>query len=56
MGYMQEKADGCYFFVGSANPEKHLDYIHHHPKFDFDEACLPIGAELALRIIEASVT
>ncbi|HMR98501.1 MAG TPA: amidohydrolase [Anaerolineales bacterium] len=46
MGYMQEKADGCYFFVGSANPEKHLDYIHHHPKFDFDERALVTGAAL----------
>lgn len=46
MGYMQEKADGCYFFIGSANTEKHLDYIHHHPKFDFDERALVTGAAL----------
>lgn len=46
MGYMQEKADGCYFFVGSANHEKHLDYNHHHPKFDFDERALISGVAL----------
>jgi amidohydrolase len=46
MGYMQEKADGCYFFVGSANAEKHLDHIHHHPKFDFDERALVTAAAL----------
>jgi amidohydrolase len=46
MGYMQEKADGCYFFVGSANAEKHLDYIHHHPKFDFDERVLVTASAL----------
>jgi len=46
MGYMQEKADGCYFFVGSANTEKHLDYIHHHPKFDFDERALVTASAL----------
>jgi len=40
MGYMMEKADGCYFFVGSANAERHLNYNHHHPKFDFDEQVL----------------
>jgi amidohydrolase len=40
MGYMLEKADGCYFFVGSANAEKNLNYNHHHPKFDFDEQAL----------------
>ena len=46
MGYMQEKADGCYFFVGSANAEKQLDYIHHHPKFDFDERALVTASAL----------
>ena len=46
MGYMLEKADGCYFFIGSANAEKHLNYNHHHPKFDFDEQALITGAAL----------
>ncbi len=41
MAYMMEQAPGCYIMVGSANPEKGLDYGHHHPKFDFDEAALP---------------
>jgi amidohydrolase len=46
MAFMQEKVDGCYFFVGSNNKEKHLDYGHHHPKFDFDEQALINGAAL----------
>lgn len=46
MGYMQEKADGCYFFIGSANDEKNLNYGHHHPKFDFDEQALINGVAL----------
>lgn len=46
MGYMQEKAGGCYFFIGSANPEKNLDHIHHHPKFDFDEQAMISGVAL----------
>ncbi|MCZ2126888.1 MAG: amidohydrolase [Anaerolineales bacterium] len=46
MGWMQEKADGCYFYVGSANDEKNLNYDHHHPKFDFDERALINGAAL----------
>jgi amidohydrolase len=33
-------------FVGSANPEKGLNYGHHHPKFDIDEASLPRAAAL----------
>jgi amidohydrolase len=40
MAFMQEKVNGCYFFVGSNNKESHLDYGHHHPKFDFDEQAL----------------
>jgi amidohydrolase len=40
MAFMQEKVNGCYFFIGSNNKEKHLDYGHHHPKFDFDEQAL----------------
>ncbi len=46
MAFMQEKVAGCYFFIGSANQEKHLDYGHHHPKFDFDEQALITGAGL----------
>ncbi|NOT03990.1 MAG: amidohydrolase [Anaerolineales bacterium] len=46
MAFMQEKVDGCYFFIGSNNPEKHLDYSHHHPKFDFDEEALVRGSAL----------
>jgi amidohydrolase len=46
MAFMQEKVPGCYFFIGSNNKEKHLDYGHHHPKFDFDEEALVCGAGL----------
>ena len=46
MAFMLEKVPGCYFFVGSANAEKNLNYGHHHPKFDFDEAALPRAVAL----------
>ena len=46
MAFVLEKVPGCYFFVGSANDEKGLNYDHHHPKFDFDEAVLPRAAAL----------
>ena len=46
MAFMQEKVPGCYFFIGSNNQEKHLDYGHHHPKFDFDEEALVRGTAL----------
>lgn len=44
--FFTEKVGGCFFFIGSANPERGLDAGHHHPKFDFDEAALPRGAAL----------
>ncbi|MGE5464093.1 MAG: M20 metallopeptidase family protein, partial [Syntrophothermus sp.] len=40
MAFMQEKVPGCYFFVGSNDASRHLDYGHHHPKFDFNEEAL----------------
>ena len=40
MAFMQEKVPGCYFFVGSNDKARKLDYGHHHPKFDFNEEAL----------------
>jgi amidohydrolase len=44
--FFMEKIPGCFFFVGSANAEKNLNYPHHHPKFDVDETALPHAAAL----------
>lgn len=44
--FLLEKVNGCFFFVGSANKERALDYGHHHPKFDFDEEALIHGSAL----------
>ncbi|MEB2286499.1 MAG: amidohydrolase [Anaerolineae bacterium] len=46
MSYFLEAVPGAFFFVGSANPQRGLDYPHHHPRFDFDEAAIPLAAEL----------
>ena len=40
MAFMLEKVPGCFFFVGSNDKARHLDYGHHHPKFDFNEEAL----------------
>ena len=40
MAFMLEKVPGCFFFVGSNDESRHLDYGHHHPKFDFNEEAL----------------
>ena len=44
--FLLEQVNGCFFFVGSANRERQLDYGHHHPKFDFDEEALVRGSAL----------
>lgn len=46
MAFMMQDIPGCYFFVGSANPEKGLDAAHHHPRFDIDEESMPRAAAL----------
>lgn len=50
-------AQGAFAFVGIKNPEAGSDYPHHHPKFNIDEAVLPIGTELhiktALRLLDS---
>ncbi|MDX1991616.1 MAG: amidohydrolase [bacterium] len=46
MSLFMEKVPGMYFFVGSANEARGLNYGHHHPRFDFDEDALPLGVAL----------
>jgi amidohydrolase len=52
MSFFLQKVPGCYFFLGSANPSRNLAYPHHHPRFDFDETALNMGAEIFVRCIE----
>jgi amidohydrolase len=40
---------GCYFLLGGGNREAGITAPHHHPGFDLDEACLPIGVEVMAR-------
>jgi len=51
MSYFLDRAPGAYILLGAA--PRHVEQVrpHHHPGFDFDEACIPIGVELALRIV-----
>ncbi|MEN9208440.1 MAG: M20 family metallopeptidase [Gloeomargarita sp. GMQP_bins_120] len=52
MAFFLQEVPGCYFFLGSANPAKGLDFPHHHPRFDFDETVLSLGVELLVRCLE----
>jgi amidohydrolase len=46
MAYFMESIAGCFFLVGSANEQKGLNALHHHPRFDFDERALVNGVAL----------
>ena len=54
--YFAQKAPGCFFWLGSAFPGE-PKRLHHHPRFDIDERCLPLGAallaEIAVRYLRA---
>lgn len=42
MSYLLDDIPGMYFLIGCRNPKnENHQYIHHHPKFDFDEDVLP---------------
>ncbi len=45
MALWLQRAPGSYFFVG-ANGGAASAFAHHHPRFDLDEAALPIAVEL----------
>ena len=44
-------APGCYFWLGAADEEKGPQTLH-QANFVFDERCLALGLELAVRVIE----
>ena len=52
MSFFLQEVPGCYFFLGSANPDRGLAFPHHHPRFDFDEAALGMGVEIFVRCVE----
>lgn len=56
--FFQQKAPGTYFFVGSNNESRGLNFGHHHPKFDFDEEVLVRGSALmaaaALEVLQSA--
>ncbi|MFN8539089.1 MAG: amidohydrolase [Thermomicrobiales bacterium] len=56
MSYFLQRVPGCFFRIGSRNPELGMTFGHHHPRFNIDdEQALPIGvaavAAVALRYL-----
>ena len=59
MAYFLQRVPGCFFRIGSRNPDLGLTYGHHHPRFNIDdEQALPIGvaavASVALRYLNGA--
>jgi amidohydrolase len=50
--YFLQKVPGCFFNVGTRNEELGLVWGHHHPRFDIDEAALPVGIDMFVRLVE----
>ena len=46
------RVPGNFFFLGASNKERGMNFPHHHPRFDFDEACMPQGVAI---LCEAAV-
>ncbi|GIL14221.1 MAG: amidohydrolase [Chloroflexi bacterium] len=46
VGLFMTDIPGMYFFLGAAVPDQEIYYGHHHPRFDFCEDGLPLGAAL----------
>jgi amidohydrolase len=47
-----KRVPGCYFWLGTRNDARGLTGEHHHPRFDLDEAALPLGVDLLARVAE----
>ena len=50
-GYVLQRKPGCNFNLGVRNEERGLTWPVHHPRFDMDEAALPIGIEMMVPMI-----
>ncbi|MGA7088479.1 MAG: M20 family metallopeptidase [Candidatus Dormiibacterota bacterium] len=49
VGLFLQRVPGCYFLLGAGDPASGVSAPHHHPDFDIDESCLPIGVEVLAR-------
>ncbi|MBN1681436.1 MAG: amidohydrolase [Anaerolineae bacterium] len=56
MSYFLDAVPGTFFFVGSADPDRGLDYPHHHPRFNWDdETVIPLAVELMTAAVASYV-
>lgn len=56
MSYFLNRVPGCFYFLGSSNPELGFSSPHHSPTFDFDEKALAYGMETMRSAVLESLT
>lgn len=54
MSLFLRERPGCYFWVGAA-PEDKQPMPHHHPAFELNEAGLPVGVRMGLKLLLATL-
>ena len=55
MSRFLEKVPGCYYVVGSANPDMSKTYPHHSGRFNPEESALPLAVDLGMRVIRRAL-
>ncbi|HYH11320.1 MAG TPA: amidohydrolase [Thermomicrobiales bacterium] len=51
--YFAIERPGCFFNVGTGNPDKDSEWSHHHPRFDIDEDAMAYGiATMATTLVK----
>lgn len=55
IAYFTESVPGCYFYIGSKNPQKGMVLPVHHPKYDYDEHALVYGSAVLSEAIDRFV-
>lgn len=49
--YFLQNVPGCYFWLGTGNPEKGIIHPLHSPKFQIDEKILPLGVATLVQTV-----
>lgn len=48
--WFAKKVPGCFLFLGAGTKENGLPFMNHHPKFNINENCLEIGAQVEVQV------
>jgi amidohydrolase len=51
MSYYLERVPGCFFFLGTRNPDRGCEAPHHSSQFDLDEDAMQIGVQVFERVV-----